>query len=76
MTVRLQTGSSQGPQESSLPLLKKQPGSPVSPVDTRGKRRVGLTVDSQNATGATRLYEHAGMHIALQLDTYEKKLNI
>src|SRR5439155_818325 len=36
----------------------------------RGKRRVGLIVDSQNATGATRLYERAGMHVALQLDTY------
>jgi mycothiol synthase len=42
----------------------------------RDKRRVGLTVDSQNATGATRLYERAGMHIVFQLDTYEKKLNI
>ena len=42
----------------------------------RDKRRVGLIVDSQNATGATRLYERAGMHIALQLDTYEKQLTI
>jgi mycothiol synthase len=42
----------------------------------RGKRRVGLVVDAQNATGATRLYERAGMHSVLQLDTYEKKLNI
>jgi GNAT superfamily N-acetyltransferase len=28
----------------------------------RGSRRVGLGVDSQNLTGATRLYEKAGMH--------------
>ena len=41
----------------------------------RGVRRVGLVVDSQNATGATHLYERAGMHSTLQLDTYEKKLN-
>ena len=42
----------------------------------RGKRRVGLSVDSHNLTGATRLYERAGMHVALQFDTYEKKLDI
>ncbi len=47
-----------------------------SELYSRGKRRVGLVVDSQNTTGATRLYERAGMHIAFQLDTYEKKLNI
>ncbi len=40
----------------------------------RGLRRVGLVVDSENATGATRLYERAGMHIAQQLDTYQKVL--
>ena len=42
----------------------------------RGIHRVGLIVDSQNATGAIRLYERAGMHLTLQLDTYEKKMNI
>jgi len=30
----------------------------------RGKYKVGLGVDSQNLTGATRLYERAGMHVA------------
>ena len=40
----------------------------------RGIRKVGLGVDSQNLTGATRLYERAGMHVALQHDTYEKEL--
>lgn len=40
----------------------------------RGVRKVGLGVDSQNLTGATRLYERAGMHVALQHDTYEKEL--
>jgi mycothiol synthase len=39
-----------------------------------GLRKVGLGVDSQNLTGATRLYERAGMHVALQFDSYEKEL--
>ena len=37
----------------------------------RGKRVVGLQVDSQNATGATRLYERAGMHVTRQTNAYE-----
>ena len=40
----------------------------------RGLYKIGLGVDSQNLTGATRLYERAGMHVALQHDTYEKEL--
>jgi mycothiol synthase len=40
----------------------------------RGIRKAGLGVDSQNLTGATRLYERAGMHVALQFDSYEKEL--
>jgi mycothiol synthase len=40
----------------------------------RGNYKVVLGVDSQNLTGATRLYERAGMHIELQYDTYEKEL--
>ena len=40
----------------------------------RGIYKVGLGVDSQNLTGATRLYERVGMHVALQHDTYEKEL--
>jgi mycothiol synthase len=40
----------------------------------RGKRRGGLMVDSQNLTGATRLYERAGMHVLRQLDRYEKEI--
>ncbi|MGD8821677.1 MAG: GNAT family N-acetyltransferase [Anaerolineales bacterium] len=39
-----------------------------------GKQRAGLGVDGQNLTGATRLYEKAGMHIELQEDTYELEL--
>ncbi len=40
----------------------------------RGIHKVGLGVDSQNLTGATRLYQRAGMHVVLQYDTYEKEL--
>ncbi|MBA2287835.1 MAG: GNAT family N-acetyltransferase [Ktedonobacteraceae bacterium] len=40
----------------------------------RGTRAVGLGVDAQSLTGATRLYERAGMHIARQYDTYLKEL--
>lgn len=40
----------------------------------RGIRRIGLGVDSQNLTGATRLYERAGMHKTRQDNSYEKEL--
>jgi mycothiol synthase len=42
----------------------------------RGKIRVGLGVDAQSLTGATRLYEKAGMHSdpKLQWSIYEKEL--
>ena len=40
----------------------------------RGKNKVGLGVDSQNLTGATRLYERAGMHVARTYISYEKEL--
>jgi mycothiol synthase len=40
----------------------------------RGERSIGLAVDSRNLTGATRLYQHAGMHVTRQYDTYAKVL--
>lgn len=40
----------------------------------RGTPKIGLGVDAQNLTGATRLYERAGMHVARQYDAYEKEL--
>lgn len=40
----------------------------------RGARRVGLGVDAENPTGATRLYERVGMRVASQADVYAKKL--
>jgi hypothetical protein len=41
---------------------------------TRGKRVVALGVDAQNPTGATRLYESAGMHVAYSAVFFEKEL--
>jgi ribosomal protein S18 acetylase RimI-like enzyme len=38
----------------------------------RGDRAVGLGVDAQSLTGATRLYEKAGMRVTRQHDLYEK----
>jgi ribosomal protein S18 acetylase RimI-like enzyme len=38
----------------------------------RGKRRVGLGVDAENPTGATRLYESVGMHVELEQVVWEK----
>ncbi len=40
----------------------------------RGRLRAGLGVDAENLTGATRLYEKAGMHIERQYSTYELEL--
>ena len=38
----------------------------------RGSRRVGLEVDAANETGATRLYERAGMRVTRRYDWYER----
>ncbi len=40
----------------------------------RGTKTVGLGVDAQNPTGATRLYKKAGMYVAAEYVTYEKEL--
>lgn len=40
----------------------------------RGRRKVGLGVDASSLTGATRLYERAGMHVHRQFASYEKEL--
>lgn len=39
-----------------------------------GKRKVSLEVDAENHTGATRLYEKAGMHVDRRQETFEKEL--
>jgi mycothiol synthase len=40
----------------------------------RGKRTISLGVDAANLTGATRLYQKAGMHVAAEYVNYEKEL--
>jgi GNAT superfamily N-acetyltransferase len=39
----------------------------------RGQKRAGLGVDASSLTGALRLYERAGMHVARQFDQFEKE---
>ncbi|MBC8171920.1 MAG: GNAT family N-acetyltransferase [Anaerolineae bacterium] len=41
---------------------------------SRGKTAVGLGVDASSLTGATQLYEKAGMYVAERFDLYEKEL--
>jgi mycothiol synthase len=41
----------------------------------RGFPRVGLGVDAQSPTRATRLYERAGMYVERRTDFYEKELD-
>jgi len=40
----------------------------------RGSRKIGLGVDAANPTGATRLYQKAGMHVAAEYVLYEQEL--
>ncbi len=40
----------------------------------RGVKTIGLGVDASNPTGATRLYQRAGMFVASEFVTYEKEL--
>jgi len=40
----------------------------------RGERTIGLGVDASNPTGATHLYERAGMHVAWNAVIFEKDL--
>jgi mycothiol synthase len=42
---------------------------------SRGITRVSLGVDSENPTGATRLYESVGMHVEAESVTFEKELD-
>jgi len=39
-----------------------------------GRRTIGLGVDAQNETGATHLYERAGMHVAWGAAVFEKEV--
>lgn len=42
----------------------------------RGIKRVGLGVDAESLTGATRLYERAGMHVKNHFVRYEKEIAV
>lgn len=53
-----------------LALLKHS----FAELHRRGQRAVGLTVDSESLTGATRLYERAGMHVARDQRSYSRVL--
>ncbi|MFL7838845.1 MAG: GNAT family N-acetyltransferase [Candidatus Promineifilaceae bacterium] len=41
---------------------------------SEGKEKAGLGVDSSSLTGATRLYDKAGMSVVKQQDAYEKEI--
>jgi len=43
-------------------------------LSSRGRKKVDLNVDGENLTGAVRLYERAGMHVAHRDDSYRKGL--
>ena len=47
-----------------------------SELYARGQRTVGLGVDAENPTGATRLYERADMQVAFAHVVYEKQLGV
>jgi mycothiol synthase len=42
----------------------------------RGMKTIGLGVDAQNPTGATRLYQKVGMHAVSEFVFYEKELRV
>jgi GNAT superfamily N-acetyltransferase len=54
----------------ALALLRRT----FSELYQNGKRKIGLEVDTQNPTGATQLYEKAGMHVLWREDFFEKEL--
>ncbi len=41
---------------------------------SRGRNTIGLGVDAQSPTGATRLYQRAGMRVTEEYETYQKVL--
>ena len=42
---------------------------------SKGWTKVGLGLDSSNATGALRLYQRVGMHVTRQFDAFEKDVS-
>jgi mycothiol synthase len=68
----LELGVRPGSRRSGLGLALLRSG--FAALAARGHAHVGLEVDSENETGATRLYERAGMHVTRRYATYEKAL--
>jgi mycothiol synthase len=68
----LELGVRPSSRRSGLGLALLQAG--FGALAARGHTHVGLEVDSENETGATRLYERAGMHVTRRYATYEKAL--
>ena len=46
----------------------------IATLYARGRRRVALHVDSESLTGATRLYERAGMSVVRTSVAFEREL--
>jgi ribosomal protein S18 acetylase RimI-like enzyme len=44
-------------------------------LHARGPRKVRLSVDAENPTGATRLYERVGMHVQRRSNIWERSLD-
>jgi mycothiol synthase len=68
----LELGVLPGSRRSGLGLALLRAG--FAALGARGHAHVGLEVDSENETGATRLYERAGMQVTRRYATYEKAL--
>ena len=56
----------------SVPVTRQRHG--FAELHRRGERQVWLHVDAENRTGATRLYERAGMRVEHRLDCWVKRL--
>ena len=57
----------------AIPTLSHERAKLLTEFYKRGEKVIGLGVDASNPTGATRLYERAGMHVASEFVIYEKE---
>jgi len=54
----------------------RHPGATHREFWRRGERGLVLGVDAENPTGATRLYQRAGMQVAFEFVACEKQLGL
>ncbi|HVM00589.1 MAG TPA: hypothetical protein VM324_14945 [Egibacteraceae bacterium] len=47
----------------------------IGRLRAKGLAGIELGVDAESPTGATRLYERAGMRLARRVDGYEKRIS-